>query len=177
MASNTPSEPAAQPLIRIPVGFEGKFPGTSHRAVETFLNIGVLTGAVRGAIESFITSSGLPSNAAFNVLTVVAGAGKPLKPSVIASRIMVTRATITGVLDSLETRGLVRRVASPTDGRSRDVTVTPAGRRLVRRLEPKLHAFETELMTALGDDELDELLRMVAVLQARLREIDLEEAP
>jgi DNA-binding MarR family transcriptional regulator len=159
--------------VRLPGGFEAEFPGTSLRAVETFLNIGVLTGAVRGIIEAFITSSGLPSSAAFNVLTVVAGAGKPLQPSVIASRMMVTRATITGVLDSLETRGFVRRVPSPTDGRSRDVTITPAGRRLVRRLEPRLHAFETKLMTVLSDEELDELLRMVAVLQARLRDIDL----
>lgn len=173
MASRTPRGRAAEPLIRIPPSFEADYPGSSHRAVETFLNIGVLTGAVRATIETFFVSSGLPSGAAFNVLTVVNGAGEGLRPSVIASRMMVTRATMTGVIDSLEARGLVERVPSATDGRSREVTITPAGRRLVRRTEPRLHEFETALMTALGDAELDELLRMVAVLQERLREVQI----
>lgn len=169
MASRTPRGRTVEPLIRIPPTFEAEFPGSSHRAVETFLNIGVLTGSVRATIDAFFVSSGLPSGAAFNVLTVVNGAGEPLRPSVIASRMMVTRATMTGVLDSLEARGLVKRVPHATDGRSRDVTITPAGRKLVRRLEPRLHEFETALMTVLDDDELDDLLRMVAVLQERLR--------
>jgi DNA-binding MarR family transcriptional regulator len=103
----------------------------------------------------------------------VAGAAEPIRPSVIASRMMVTRATITGVLDSLESRGLVRRVASANDGRARDVSITTSGKRLARRIEPKLHEFETALMTVLTDGELDELLRMVAVLQSRLPEVAL----
>jgi DNA-binding MarR family transcriptional regulator len=173
VTSRASRDEAAEPLIRIPPTFETEFPGSSHRAVETFLNIGVLTGAVRSTIASFIASFGLPSDAAFNVLIVVAGAAEPIRPSVIASRMMVTRATITGVLDSLESRGLVRRVASANDGRARDVSITTSGKRLARRIEPKLHEFETALMTVLTDGELDELLRMVAVLQSRLPEVAL----
>jgi DNA-binding MarR family transcriptional regulator len=165
--------PPAEPWIRLSPGFEAEYPGCSHRATETFLNIGVLTGAVRSAIEAYVTSAGLPSSAAFNVLTIVAGADGPLRPSVIAGRMMVTRATITGVLDSLETRGLIERLASEGDRRARDVSITAAGRRLVRRLEPRLHRFEHDFMTVLSDDELDELLRMVAVLEERLGAVSL----
>lgn len=171
MASRRQGSQSAEPLIRVPPTFEAEFPGCDRRAVETFLNIGVLTGAVRNAIASFIASFGLPSDAAFNVLMVVAGAGEPIRPSVIASRLMVTRATISGVLDSLEARNLVRRTASAGDGRVRDVTVTPAGKSLARQIEPRLHAFETALMTVLAGRELDELLQMVARLQARLGEL------
>jgi DNA-binding MarR family transcriptional regulator len=173
MTSRAAPDQPTQPWIRIPPTFETEFPNSDRRAVETFLNIGILTAAVRSKIASFIASVDLPSDAAFNVLTVVAGAGEPIRPSVIASRMMVTRATITGVLDSLESRGLVRRVASADDGRGRDVSITPAGKRLARRIEPRLHEFETAFMTVLSDAELDELLRMVAVLQARLSEVEI----
>jgi hypothetical protein len=40
-------------------------------------------------------------------------------------------------------------------------------------LEPRLHRFEHDFMTVLSDDELDELLRMVAVLEERLGAVSL----
>jgi DNA-binding MarR family transcriptional regulator len=137
-----------------------------------FLNIGMLTGAVRAAVEAIVTREGLPSMAAFNVLSVLAGAPDPLPPSVIAARMMVTRPTITGLLDSLEHRKLVRRATSPHDGRSRPVAITPPGRRIAARLVPAMHRFERDLMGTLEDDELDDLLTKIARLQRRLAELD-----
>src|SRR2546430_1660138 len=105
------SRPDGQPALRVPDAFEREFPTASRRATEAFLNIGVLVGGVRSAVETLVAAEGLPSMAAFNVLSVLGGDPEPLRPSVIAERMMVTRATITGVLDSLESRGFVRRVA------------------------------------------------------------------
>src|SRR4051794_12177361 len=105
-----------EPVIRIPEGFDVEFPDGSRLATEVFLNIGLLVGAVRSAVERFAIAEGLPSMAAFNVLSVLGGDPAPLRPSVIAERMMVTRATTTGLLDSLERRGLVRRAAGGDDG-------------------------------------------------------------
>ncbi len=52
----------------------------------------------------------------------------------LAERIGVEKASLTGVLASLEKAGLVRRVRDPRDRRKLDVRLTPAGRRLKRRL-------------------------------------------
>ena len=157
--------------MRVPETFESDFRDASRRATETFLNIGLLLGAVRGAVEAVVTGAGLPSMAAFNVLSVLEGDDSPLRPSVIASRMMVTRATITGVLDSLESRGLIQRSASESDGRSIEVALTRQGRGIVRKLVPRMHEFERDLMGVLSDRQLDDLLGMVARLQARVQEL------
>ena len=161
----------AEPAVRIPASFDEEFPSASRSATEAFLNIGLLVGAVRGAVEAMVVTEGLPSMASFNVLSVLDGDPKPLRPSVIAQRMMVTRATITGLLDSLETRGLVTRHAGTTDGRSRDVALTAAGRRVAQRLVPRMHDFERDLMSVLTDRQLGELLAMIAALQRRIGEL------
>ena len=166
------SKPAVEPALRVPGSFDAEFPSASRRATETFLNIGLLTGAVRSVVEAIVVADGVPSMAAFNVLSVLAGDGGRLRPSVIADRMMVTRATITGVLDSLEARRLVRRKPHPHDGRALDVVLTASGRRAVDRLVPRMHAFERDLMGVLPDADLDQLLRMVATLQQRIGTLD-----
>ena len=157
--------------MRVPPSFDAEFPDASRRATEVFLNIGMLTGAVRSAVETIVSEEGLPSMAAFNVLSVIAGDPEPLQPSTVAERMMVTRATVTGLLDSLEARGLLRRAPHERDGRSRTVSLTSAGRRVVDRLVPRMHAFERELMEVLSDRELERLLAAVAALQARVVEL------
>ena len=154
--------------MRVPETFDAEFPDGNRLATETFINIGMLTGGVQSAVETLVASEGLPSMAAFNVLSVLGGDPRPLRPSTIADRMMVTRATMTGVLDSLERRGFVKRVASADDGRSREVTLTAKGRKAVDRLVPSMHRFERDLMGALGDAGLRRLLDAVAMLQQQL---------
>lgn len=158
--------------MQVPAAFDTEFPDASRLATDVFINIGVLTGAVQSVIEKLVGSEGLPSAAAFNVLSVLGGATTPLRPSIIAERMMVTRATISGLLGTLEGRGLVRRVPGRDDGRSQEVSLTVRGRRVVERLVPAMHRFEHELMRALSDSQLRQLGRMVAVLQARLASIE-----
>jgi DNA-binding MarR family transcriptional regulator len=155
-------------LVRVPPGFEDEFAGASALATECFLNIGLLAGGVQAATQQLIQSHGLPSMAAFNVLSVLEGAGEPIPPSTIADRMLVSRPTITGLLDSLERRRLVRRATHARDGRMRLVRVTPRGTRIVRAVMPDLHRFERELMTVLGDRDLQRLLAIVATLQHHL---------
>jgi DNA-binding MarR family transcriptional regulator len=53
-----------------------------------------------------------------------------------------SKATLSGVLTTLEGRGLVERTRSETDGRLVDVTLTPAGTKLMRSLFPKFNGEE-----------------------------------
>jgi MarR family 2-MHQ and catechol resistance regulon transcriptional repressor len=52
----------------------------------------------------------------------------------LGERTLITKGTLTGVVDRLETRGLVERVASRTDRRSMTVRLTRAGEREFRRV-------------------------------------------
>ena len=45
-----PRPQGLQPLIQVPKGFDDEFPDASRLATETFLNIGMLVGAVRPGV-------------------------------------------------------------------------------------------------------------------------------
>jgi DNA-binding MarR family transcriptional regulator len=51
------------------------------------------------------------------VLGILKDAGQPCPPNYISERLIVSRTTVTGVLDTLVKRGLVRREPHPTDRR------------------------------------------------------------
>src|SRR4030067_2358701 len=55
--------------------------------------------------------------------------GMPLKE--LGKKTLITKGTLTGVVDRLTDKGLVRRTASPSDGRSQIVQLTPQGKKLV----------------------------------------------
>lgn len=155
-----------EPHFRIESGFEQTWPGASALATECILNLGLLSEQMAAFGESLVRTHGLPSRAAFNVLAIVDGAGEPLPPSVIAGRMIVSRPTMTGILGSLERRGLIRRLPHPTDGRMALVEITPQGRERLVRLRPELHRAEKTWMECLTEAERRALLRMLARLQA-----------
>ena len=54
----------------------------------------------------------------------------------LGEKTLCTKGTLTGIVDRLAEKGLVRRVASPTDGRSQIVQLTPAGEVLFAQVFP-----------------------------------------
>jgi DNA-binding MarR family transcriptional regulator len=78
----------------------------------------------------------------------------PLSPSEIGERLIVTRATVTGLLDSLERRGLIVRSPNPADRRGLLIEITPAGTDAVKQVRTIIHAQETAWMRAFTAEEL-----------------------
>ena len=54
----------------------------------------------------------------------------------LGEKTLITKGTLTGVVDRLEAKALVRRVASPRDGRSQMVQLTRAGEKLFAKIFP-----------------------------------------
>lgn len=95
-----------------------------------------------------------PATAPSNVtLEILRGAREPLPPHVISQRLCVTRGTVTGVLDTLEQHGLVRRLAHPDDRRKLLVEITEPAVRLLDDLLPRLHRLEREWLDCLSPSE------------------------
>lgn len=77
-------------------------------------------------------------------------------PVLIARRLRVNRAVVTGLLDRLEQRGLVRREADPGDRRRQRIVMTPAGatasaaitQRLITELTAQLDRATSEDLAA-----------------------------
>jgi MarR family transcriptional regulator, organic hydroperoxide resistance regulator len=80
----------------------------------------------------------------------------------------ISKGTLTGVLKTLETRGLVRRQAHPGDARRVLVTLTPAGAALMTELFPQLNAQESALTASLGEDSRLALAHLLRTIVADL---------
>jgi DNA-binding MarR family transcriptional regulator len=152
--------------VRLGPDFAAAWPGASQLATECVLNLGVLSEQMAAFGEALARQQGIPSRAAFNVLAILEGAGEPLPPSTIAARMIVRRPTLTGVLGTLERRGLIRRLPHPTDGRMALIAIAPRGRAAVAGLRPALHHAEKRWLDCLTEAEQRELLGMLARLQA-----------
>jgi DNA-binding MarR family transcriptional regulator len=102
------------------------------------------------------------------VLSILADAGHPLPPHEIGERLIVTRATVTGLVDSLERRGYVRRAAHPEDRRSVLVSLTPDGRRAADAFRPVVHQYQRAWFEPLSEEERSTLLRLLGRIQEHL---------
>jgi MarR family 2-MHQ and catechol resistance regulon transcriptional repressor len=92
----------------------------------------------------------------------------PVSPSELGERLIVTRATVTGVVDSLERRGFVRRSANPADRRSLLVEITPAGLAVLRALRTIVHGYEKAWLGAFSDSELRTYIELLHRIQDNL---------
>src|SRR6185436_2922492 len=106
---------------------ETRWPGADAAATELAINLFVLNGQVTAFAAALCAKHGVPSPAAFNVMTLLEGAKAPLPPSVLAKRMFVTRPTMTGIVTSLEKQSLVHVAPHPDDGRSSLLTLTARG--------------------------------------------------
>ena len=88
-----------------------------------------------------------------------------MSPSELGDRLIVTRATVTGLLDSLERRGFVRRTANPTDRRSLVVDITPTGLEVLQEVRTIIHHNETAWMRVLSEEELHTYIGLLHRIQ------------
>ncbi len=89
----------------------------------------------------------------------------PMSPSTLSERLIVTRATVTGVVDSLEGRGFVRRSANPADRRGLVVEITPAGLEVLAELRTLVHGNEKAWLADLTDADLRAYIELLHRIQ------------
>ncbi|GGT05593.1 MarR family transcriptional regulator [Nonomuraea spiralis] len=97
--------------------------------------------------------------ASFDVLATLRRSDPPhrLTPAALMRASMVTSGAVTQRLDRLESRGLVRRTPSDSDGRAVHVTLTDEGLALIDRVLPDHLATEQRLLSALSGQRREKL--------------------
>ena len=122
--------------------------------------------AVRRSMESRVLARDRLSWTSFVVLWVLWVWGE-LESRELASAVGIGRPTVTGVVTTLERRGLVRRRRDAADGRVAIVSLTPAGLRLIKRLFPRFNEAEVEVTSHLSSGEQQQLAGLLrSVLRA-----------
>ena len=87
----------------------------------------------------------------------------------LGERTLITKGTLTGVIERLERKGLVLRERSCDDKRSFFVRLTPAGDRVFCDVFPKVIARGKELFTAYSDADFTALEDALGLLRERIR--------
>jgi DNA-binding MarR family transcriptional regulator len=100
-----------------------------------------------------------------HVLTVLEASG-PLAMGKVAEALDVSIASATGIVDRMESRGLVERLQQPGDRRVVLVQPTPAGRAVFNDLESQRRAAITRILERLTDDELSSFLMGLRAMSA-----------
>jgi DNA-binding MarR family transcriptional regulator len=111
----------------------------------------------------------------FDCLDVIARSG-PLTPSALAGRVGVHVATMTGILNRLETGGWITRTSVPADRRAVLVGTTPERQRELYGLFDGMNTRLEEICDHYTDQELDTIVdflqRTVAAGQASSDDLD-----
>ena len=79
--------------------------------------------------------------------------------------------TVTEAVDGLERDGLAVRMPDPNDRRAKRISLTEAGRAVIREVEPHKEAFIAQFFSVLNDEDQEHLLRTLEVLNERLVEM------
>jgi DNA-binding MarR family transcriptional regulator len=98
----------------------------------------------------------------------------PLPPSRIAKEMMVKSSTVTGVVDRLEQKGLVRRTRNSPDRRVINVELTEAGTRLAENAPPPIQQKIIDGLSSLTERQVNRIVKALKMLTSMLDVQDLD---
>ncbi len=142
----------------------GKLP-LDYSAMAVASNLFRAANAVRNHFERTVLSENNLSWTAFVVLWVT-WIWEPIETRQIALEGGFSKATLTGVLSTLEGRGWLVRERSGTDGRLVEVSLTDAGRSLMAELFPAFNVQEQHIAGPIDPARRDELAEMLRLITA-----------
>ena len=91
-----------------------------------------------------------------------------INPSILAKKLGVKKATMTGLLDGLEKENLVERVADRQDRRKIGVRLTAKGLQLLDKMLPDYYRHMAKLMVNLSENERQTMISLLGKVNRSL---------
>jgi DNA-binding MarR family transcriptional regulator len=154
----------ARDTVTATVGRDGVFTG----ATEAVLHLHRAANAVRQHVEQEVLRPKQLTWTGFVVLRTV-WAARRIETRHVAEQAGISKATLTGVVDTLSGRGLMKRTNHPDDGRLVLLQLTRKGHRLIRELLPESQTAESYALSCL---DAAELARITAALRGLVDHLD-----
>lgn len=147
-------------------------PELDPSATAAFLNLLRTGDLVFEVINRFLTHNNI-SQGRFTVMMLLRRPWvETCTPASLAEESGVTRATMTGLLDTLEKDGMVVRQADTHDRRTLHVRLTDQGRACLDSIFPEYFKGVSRTMSPLNPPERQELVRLLQKLQEELTRPD-----
>lgn len=142
-----------------------KYQEFNWQSVELLVNLIYTYDVIQTHLARSVEERGL-SLAAFNVLMILSRCddqGCPMHE--LGEVLLVSRANVTGLVDSLERKCLVERVADASDRRVRLVCITEAGQKLLETTAPQHYAKVSKLLNDVKNSEKATLSALLTKLR------------
>ena len=94
-----------------------------------------------------------------------------LSQMALARALGIDRSTLVPILNRLQARGLLVRRASPTDGRTHALALTPAGEKTLAKFVRLVKAHEKRVAGRLSDAETRQLIGLLAKVREAARSL------
>jgi MarR family 2-MHQ and catechol resistance regulon transcriptional repressor len=134
----------------------------STQSLKLFIVLSRAYKAINEQVNKFIQTKGL-NPTEFAVLELLYHKGdQPLQQ--IGGKILLASGSITYVVDKLEEKGLLKRVACPKDRRVTFASITEEGKTFIGEIFPEHEARIHELMSSLSPDEKETAIELVKKL-------------
>jgi DNA-binding MarR family transcriptional regulator len=104
----------------------------------------------------------------FSVMRLIGRHG-PLPMNRLSDELRVSPPNITGVVDRLEKQGLVKRVPSATDRRTKEIHLTEKGDALYRKVTKGYSEFLQQALNELTSEEQEILAKLMSKLAREIR--------
>ncbi len=141
-------------------------------SVEALLNLIYTFDVVHARVSRKTDEQGL-SMAAFNVLMILSRCeNKGCRMRELSELMLVTRANITGVVDSLEKKSLVARTGDKTDRRVCIARLTKKGEALLEATLPEHYSGVREVFMGLNKTEKLALSALLTKLRRSIQSVD-----
>lgn len=148
------------------VAGRGRIPRATPEQVAAWRALARAFAAARERMAASLEGSRLDI-AEYDVLVTIAqGPRDGVRPTDLAGRVLLTKSGMTRLLDRLDERGLVARLACPTDGRAQLIALTAGGRSVLRRAAPSLMRALGSSFRELNESELATLRRLAERIAA-----------
>jgi DNA-binding MarR family transcriptional regulator len=130
--------------------------GLDFEAMRAISNLYLAANAVRNRVESAVLKDVDLTWTAFVVLWVT-WIWEEMEATALAAEVRISKGTLSGVLNTLDARGLILRSSRSEDKRKVVVSLSPAGKRMMKKIFPKFNAEETLMLEALSPKEVSAL--------------------
>jgi len=123
-------------------------------------------------IDKFFSAKGL-SHGRFIALSVLCDAPEDgIFPYELADSMGVSRATASGLIKGLESKGLTISIQSRTDGRMKKIALTEDGKKLIEELTPEYYAFISKFTGSIEKKSLKQFIGILTQLSDAVASID-----
>jgi|SRR5690606_13717863 MarR family transcriptional regulator for hemolysin len=141
--------------------------GGTTREIRVTVNLVLVARRWRSLLDERLRAIG-QSSARMEALAAIVNSPWPSAQVDIAKRLRIEGPTMTRMLDTLEADGLVERLPDPTDRRSKQLRLTPAGERVLEEIFTIADELRDRLLRGIPPEKMEELNELLVMLTERL---------